>query len=34
MLTTRHPVDVAETRQALDALGRVMPGAGPRRPRT
>jgi hypothetical protein len=33
MLTTRHPVDFAETRRELDALGRVTPGAGPRRPR-
>jgi hypothetical protein len=32
MLTTRHPVDFAETRQALDALGRVTPREGPRRP--
>jgi|GraSoiStandDraft_41_1057321.scaffolds.fasta_scaffold2419508_2 hypothetical protein len=32
MRTTRHPIDVAETRQSLDALGRVTPGAELRRP--
>ena len=33
MLTTRYPVDFAETRQALD-LGRVTLGRELRRPRT
>jgi hypothetical protein len=34
MRTTRHSGDFAETRQALDALKRVTPREGPRRPRT